>query len=97
MKNFCLDSKIRTKPTFALNCLQMRRREWFFHSLLPILKYKEFKDLKVISAGQAEFLRKKYPEVYVTEICRQKKSKRKKYFVEETDFALRVLKEYEGV
>ena len=53
--------------------------------------------MKVISAGQADFLRKKYPEVYVTEICRQKKSKRKKYFVEETTFALRVLKEYEGV
>ncbi|MBO5970251.1 MAG: hypothetical protein J6S14_17360 [Clostridia bacterium] len=53
--------------------------------------------MKVISAGQAAFLRKKYPEVYVTEVCRQKKSKRKRYFVEETGFALRVLKDYKGV
>lgn len=54
------------------------------------------RNLKVISRGAAAFLREKYPEVYVTEICRQKKSRRKKYFVEETDFALEVLKQYRG-
>lgn len=61
-----------------------------------IIMTRSNKELKVISRGAAAFLREKYPEVYVTEICRQKKSRRKKYFVEETDFALEVLKEYKG-
>lgn len=53
--------------------------------------------MKAISSRQAAFLRNKYPEVYVTEICRQKKSKRKKYYVEETQAAFRALEEYKGV
>lgn len=54
-------------------------------------------ELKLISAGAAKYLRKLYPDIYVTEICRQKKSRRKKYFVEETEFAEEALKLYKGV
>lgn len=53
--------------------------------------------MKRVSQGMARFIRKNYKNIYITEICRFKKSKRKKYFIEETDEAFAAMNEYKGV
>lgn len=60
------------------------------------LERKVFKELKEISAGQAAYFRKHHKDVYIAMVCRQKKSDRKGYFIEETDFAMKILKDIEG-
>lgn len=53
--------------------------------------------MKRISSGMAQYIRKNHKEIYVTEICRFKKSRRKKYFIEETEEAFAAMNEYKGV
>lgn len=55
------------------------------------------KGMKRISSGMAQYIRKNHKEIYVTEICRFKKSRRKKYFIEETEEAFAAMGEYKGV
>ena len=45
----------------------------------------------------SQYIRKNHKEIYVTEICRFKKSRRKKYFIEETEEAFAAMGEYKGV
>lgn len=52
--------------------------------------------MKEISAGQAAYFRKHHKDVYIAMVCKQKKSNRKGYYIEETDFAMKVLKDIEG-
>lgn len=51
--------------------------------------------MKEISVGQAAYFRKHYKDVYIAMVCKQKKSNRKGYYIEETDFAMNVLKDIE--
>ena len=51
--------------------------------------------MKEISAGQAAYFRKHHKDVYIAMVCKQKKSNRKGYYIEETDFAMKVLKDIE--
>lgn len=68
---------------------------WFVPYSLILLR--KWKGIKRISSGMAQYIRKNHKEIYVTEICRFKKSRRKKYFIEETEEAFAAMGEYKGV
>lgn len=51
--------------------------------------------MKQITTDVANYIRKKYPGVHIAETGKQKKSERKKHYVEETPKIEKIIKEWE--